>query len=273
MFASVAHSLTASTTVVAAHTANDLAGTCFFAVTGLLAIMTFWNARRIFFQPRHAQVFNLVTAKCVEIADLLCGRSETELLIAMHFDTMGLANTHVLLDHYAALQFGFQPPDPYDRIDEFGNFKKRCTVHEKGHAIKPDGYMPDAEEPSTADVTGWDDLGTELRMPLIFVPDEMFEHERVVRALQDSILTPHKVKRALARYSDALEGMPGELMDVLNAVAPSLPETYPTLESLKDANVWSVMNAFNACRQPLEPLLDDVCRELRAYLGVERVFK
>jgi hypothetical protein len=62
-------------------------------------------------------------------------------------------------------------------------------------------------------------------------------------------------------------------MDVLNDIAPTLPASYPSPDALDDADVLSIMNAFNARRPRLEPLLSDVCDALRAYLDVEHVFR
>jgi hypothetical protein len=270
----VQRSLSATDTVVALSSGRNVVDMLFYVVAGVLAVLTYLNARRTFFQPRHTEVFKLVTQQCVEIASLLCGKNETQLLIEIHYDTMVLANTHVLLDHYAHLTFGFEPPDPYERIDEFGEFKRRSTLHKTGHVVAPKAYSSaDESEVEVAEMTGWNDLGTELVMPLVFVPDEMHEHWRTLDSMRKSILTPDRVKPALDCYCEACEDLPSVLMDVLNDIAPTLPESYSTLEALELADHLSVMNEFNRRRPRLEPLLDDVCQALRRYLDVERVFR
>lgn len=72
-------------------TAGDIIQAVFFIVTGVLAVLTYWQAKRTLFQPHRAEVYSRQLDKLDELNGLLDGDSSELLELGA-----GLVDTLVL---------------------------------------------------------------------------------------------------------------------------------------------------------------------------------
>jgi len=241
----------------------------FYVVVGLITLLAYLTARKTFFQPRHAEVFRMVAEQCVQIADLVCGKDDAQLLADLGIYDMVTANGAILFDGYAYAVFGIEVPEPDERAAEFGEFS--------GHLVSDEAILPSNEpfRPGTASLPMEEPATARLpyRPTVLVLSDDYLDYMSRLDALRRSTITPASIKKSLNRYYEVCDGLPSLLLEMLQACAEEMADLYPTLDALNDGHTVWMTNMFNHGRPDLLKLTEAVCAAIDKYLNVDRTFR
>jgi hypothetical protein len=108
------------------HTLTEWVQIAFWIAAGLVAVLTYLQARKTFFQPLKLEVFKLQMALLARVHELCAGPGQGGVLTSFDLRRIGLANAYVALERYAGTQFGDQGPAAVihlkpDRLDDYEN--------------------------------------------------------------------------------------------------------------------------------------------------------
>ncbi len=261
-----------TTATAAVGVIRDAAEIVFYSVVGAVTIATFLLARKTFFQPRHAAVFNIVSEHCFRLAEVFCDKSYVQVYEELNIDAMVDANIALLFDAYASFAFGVSPQNPRERLAAWGDaFSQRMAVVPKDQLSPADATYRTVGDPALDKFTdkNWPPApGRE-----VFVPDALWDYICRLVAWRRSPYTPEPVRAALKAYEDACFKLPGILQSVLEEGAAELPQKYPTKQLLMRASGEWLSYRFQERRPQLESLTSAVCQAIRSYLNVDGVFR
>jgi len=83
--------------------ATNVLQAVFFVTVAIVAILTYLQAKRTWFQPIRTEVFKEQLRAIDELASHFIGKSETELRDELDFDALISINSCKLIDDYASL--------------------------------------------------------------------------------------------------------------------------------------------------------------------------
>ena len=240
----------------------------FFATVAGVAVLTYLQARRTWFQPMRTEVFKQQLRAIDELSSHFIGKSESELRDELDFNALISANTYLLMDSYASLFFDIK----FD-INKRPYNKKNCPI-----SIVSEEFLELADEPyikeptkanKTPDSRTKAAIWSNYKFPEICLTRIHSDNFRNLEKLSRSPLIPKQCQTLVATYLNIAHKNIMLIGDILTEVSKELPEKYPDEDALKQATVSWIHNRYNTKFKQLEPLAGEIEAFIRKYLGTD----
>lgn len=242
----------------------------FFVTVAIVAILTYLQAKRSWFQPIRTEVFKQQLRAIDELSPHFIGKSESELRDELDFEALISANTYLLMDSYASLFFDMKfatTKRPYN--------KKNCPtsiVSEEFLALADEPYLEEpVKESKSPDSRTKAAIWSNYKTPEICLTRIHSDNSRSLEKLSRSSLIPKQCQTLVATYLNTVHKNVMLIGDILTEVSKELPEKYPNEETLKRATVSWIHNRYNSKLEQLEPLAKEIEAFLRQYLGTDKL--
>jgi len=259
--------------------AKDTTSTLFFILTAVLALLTYLQARRTIFTPFRTEAFKLQLKAFEDILVFFEKHPTTSIDEEFDFETIVNLNAVKLLDSYM-LHFFHSEVDPEalrkNREPLFSKLVGAAITHDyaEKHFAMPQHVRPEQQEKSDEHPTNpaiilakW----SEYKHGIIDYSKRFNEASERLRRFKVSPLLPRKLKDRIDDFEKIVTKNLFTVGEVLTDIAKELPEKYPTLDSLKRANLSWIWNSYNDKREPLAETQDAILLFLNDYLQIDRL--
>lgn len=249
---------------------NKFFQTIFFIIASIIAILTYGQAKKTWFQPMRAEIFKEQLQALTQLGSKFIGKEEGELRDNLDFDAVIRANIFKLLDAYMQVYFDVEiDPDkrPYNTKD--------CPIW-----IIPTEHLVALDHAVILDSINQEKKSVNLTKSEIWAA---YDHRdicltkvhsdamRELRASSQSALIPKQCQILVADYIHNIDDNLYLLIDVLTEIAKELPGTYLDMESLSKFDDHWIYNRYNGKFKMLEPLARHIEVFLRSYLGTDKL--
>ncbi len=253
--------------------AKDIAQITFWFVAGVIAVLTYRQARRTVLQPIRTEVFKEQIKVMSEVMSLFVGKHELALRSDFDFDTLFEVNLLRLLDLYAANFFDLQF-DPEQR--KYNSHD--CPMRQGAAQITERSPMHSTARNSIEDVADprvraarWASYRTEM----LYINRQYCDMDQRITRLLENPLLPSKLANLLTEYRMLASENRSSLNGVLDYAAKELPAQFPSLQALEriDPLDWprEVFNRYNHDFQHLKPLADQIVTFVRSYFEADNL--
>lgn len=243
----------------------ELLQIAFWVTLGVIAILTYRQARRTLLQPLRTEVYKLQLTEMKDLLAIFVGKGEMGLV--RHFDLDGVldANASALVDAYASGELGAEVKDPDDRPYSPKNCPGGMIVMPSDEVVELMGLVrPDETSSYETDVTSdW----ASRRVTMVHLTHGYYAAEDGLESFLSDPLIPGELADLIQKFLDAVRNNVSSMLTVLNGVSPSLPELFPSIESLESLQMAGLHNDWNRCRPSLEPLAQEIITYARAYFA------
>lgn len=256
---------------------KDLANIGFFVATGIIAILTYGQAKRTIFTPFKTEAFKLQLKAFEEVLVFFEKHPTTNIDDEFDFDGVVRLNARRLLHSYAMRFF-------HDEIDhdKFQKAKEELDKQRWGALIseqfmemyldhpthlKPEKRGPTSDVPASAAIVlaQWQ----EYKHGMIELTKRSHTASERVRRFRASPLLPAELKELIRAFEKAVSSNLQLVGEVMTAVAKELPQKFPTLESLNKANLAWIWNQYNHKRQHLGDAQNAILAFVGGYLQID----
>ena len=181
----------------------------FWIAAGLVAVLSYLQARKTFFQPLKLEVFKLQMALLARVHELCVGPERGGTVQAFDLDRIGSVNAYLALADYARTQFGEEGSAALE-------------------ALNP-GSLKDFEVQRAVAISA----GASSIEIQILVIEKYRRALAELRSLDRDLLLPTRLRELLDALLSATMAYVSQYMATPTASRQRLAELYPTLESLQ----------------------------------------
>lgn len=249
----------------------------FFAVVGIVTILTYRKARLTLLQPLRTEVFKEQLKVFSELLPMFVGRTESELRDDFDFDHYFTANTFALYDDYARTFFDIEVdrekrpysstecPSSIINIEDFVNSFTLVDGHTRQETLNTDAPSND---PRTRAARWHHHKHSELR-----IPSRMMDQQAKLTRLMGSPLVPAELLRLLDEYKATVDKNVLHLGELLTVAAGEMPEKYPDQNSLARAAFDWISTRWIRDFEELEPKAKQIAEYLRNYFQTDTLLR
>lgn len=245
---------------------KDVAQIAFWLVAGVLAALTYRQARRTVLQPIRTEVFKEQLKVMSEAMSLFVGKHELALRGDFDFNALFDANVCYLLDSYATNFFEVQF-DPEQR-----KYNSRDCPMREGDAVVeelPPANSPEVVADSRVRAARW----ARYRTKILYINRQYCEMDQRITRLLENPLLPAQLAELLTRYRAMAAQNRSALREVLDGAAKEMPEKFSTLQAMEriaplewPRELW---NRYNHEFKHLKPLADQIVTFVRNYFEAD----
>ena len=229
------------------HVLTDWVQIAFWIAAGLVAVLTYLQARKTFFQPLKLEVFKLQMALLARVHELCVGPERRGTVQAFDLNRIGSVNAYLALADYARTQFG-----------------------EEGLAAVGDlnpGSLKDCEaEHGVGFSAGAGSVQIE-----ILVTEKYRGALAELLSMDRDLLVPTRLRELLDALLTAIMSYVSQYMMTTMESRQRLANLYPTLESLQALNRSSVWKARLQDLDSVQNAGEQIVRYVRDYYEVDHI--
>lgn len=251
--------------------AKDVVQIAFWLLAGILAILTYRQARRTVLQPIRTEVFKEQLKIMSEAMSRFTGKHEVALRDDFDFRALFDANACYLLDSYVASVFD-KRFDPDQRLYN----QRACPMKivPIDAIAKPSKPQVDSSKPpvDVAYSQVWTGDWRDYSAGKLYINKQCVEMSESVKRLLENPLLPLKLAELLSEYLALVVKNQFVLLKLLDRAAIELPERFPSLQAI-DHVVWSreLWSAYMGEFNHLKPLADEIVKFVRGYFEADNL--
>lgn len=239
----------------------------FWLIAGTIAVLTYWQARKTILQPLHTEIFKSQLQKLSEILSLFLGKHELELRNQFGFEELMHANIIRLCDVYAEIFFdiNFDPDSrPYSsqycpqRNVKMGASPSVSTAHIE--VENNDESIQKIDPRVRAAMWG------RYQREFLAIPKDSVESNSVLTRYIEDPLIPDSIVELLSLYRSTIEKNQSIFGNILDRVAPEMPEKYQSLDDLEKFQPDWIRKIYMKEFIHLKPLADEIISYTKNYL-------
>lgn len=259
-----------------AETVHYLVASAFFIVAGVLAILSYRQARRTLFQPLQVEVFKAQLAELRAVGEFFGRQSETELREHFAFPDLLKMNAQFMYDEYARSRFGvdadretrlYGPKHCPGAVLRPGWARKHLTILVGDRQSQPaledaarEARRADNEQPES-----WSDY----EHGHIFLPAKYWTSEYTVASFLKSPLLPHVLAKAIQEFMTRVSENVRIIAEILTQGATEMPARYRTQADLEDGAYHWLHRRMVERLQPMVPHAEAITSLIRAHYGAD----
>lgn len=252
---------------------KDVVQIVFWLLAGVLAVLTYRQARRTVLQPIRTEVFKEQLKVMSEVMSLFVGKSEIPLRGDFDFYALFNANACYLLDSYAASSFD-KKFDPDERLYNSTD----CPI--KIHTIESIARTSSSQEGvdrqqgsavySKVYVGDW----SLHKVDRLYLNKQCCEMTQKITQLLENPLLPSRMVELLSEYLKIVGNNQSILMRLLEQEAKNLPVKFLSLHEMDgDGHAWSrnLLNEYMKQFEHFKPVADEIVNFVRDYFGTDNL--
>lgn len=245
---------------------KDIFNILFFLLTGILAIMTYFNARKTLFSPIRTEVFKLQIKEFEEIISKFRDIDENKILEMFDEEKILYINFCCIMIAYAKrafnMQIKYENYNPKDAIGFIISASKFEKCMEKVELVSSPPESKGIEEKE-------EDIGCEV----LSYTKKYEENTEEIKNLSKSPVLPsiisNKILVIYNKESDNIKIM----RETLDDFCKKLPLIASNVEDFRKISLSGLYNIYNSKRIEIKPFFEDVNSEINKYLKIEGLIK
>ncbi|MFH9401594.1 hypothetical protein ACH4JS_17750 [Streptomyces sp. NPDC017638] len=238
----------------------------FWLGTVTLAFLGYLGARKTLFQPLRTEIFKRQIDDLSEILQFFVGKGEVKLRDEFDFGLLEQANIEAMYDAYVYHAFKVKRRKEArayrSELCPAGMIKAEILTEQY---ILVDGHKEEPVEPPP-EPASWTYKGGQVYLPKRYV-----KQEKRIRRLLESPFLPTPVASAIENYLEAVEKNAWLVDEVILQAANEMPEKYPSMEELKEAQFHWIYNRINSRYDKLELHAKEIVRVIRDYFDSDNL--
>ncbi|WP_312198316.1 hypothetical protein [Anaerospora hongkongensis] len=249
---------------------KDVISVLFF-ITGItITILTYYQAKKTFFQPMKNEVFKQQLDDLKSLMKIFAGKKETDLREQFGFDLLVRANTALLLDNYTLHMFG-----QHLFNSEKAPFNKEkcpsCIASEKvlmldNSHIRDTTKQEHQKKPSP-------DQWTKQEINMILIPKEMSDMQASLETILESPFLPKDCAKLIEHFQEVCFKNIFLMRKILSECSCHLLDKYTSIDSLQNASITWVSNKYYGEFSSLKKEADIISDHIKNYLEVDNLYK
>lgn len=239
----------------------------FWFILATIAILTYINAKKSFFQPIKTEIFKLQIEEFKKILDIFSEKKEYDLR-EMHFiESLIYCNFVSMLDEYAKFKFGIK----IDR-EKRAYGPERCRHSLFSHSYAERTFtLVDGPLKKDTELMKSDEKWSEYEHGEIHIPNEYWDSIESIRSIKDSPIIPTKLRGLIEDYIETLERNTNNISEILTNKAKLTEEVYPTIDDLEKSQVNWVSNDFYEKFDHLQPKAEQIVNYINTYFSPDKI--
>lgn len=247
---------------------KDIVQIVFWLLAGVLAVLTYRQARRTVLQPIRTEVFKEQLKVMSEVMSLFVGKSEVPLREDFKFYTLFNANACYLLDSYAASVFDMRF-DPDKRL--YNSTDCPMKIHTIESIKKTSGSQDGSGSALYSQVYVGDWSLHEVDR--LYLNKQCCEMTQRITQLLENPLLPSRMVELLSEYLKIVGNNQSILMRLLEKESKSLAAKFPSLHDMGGHAVWSrdLLAEYMKEFEHFKPVADEIVKFVRCYFGTDNL--
>jgi len=256
---------------------KDAFNILFFAITSVLAILTYLQAKRTIFTPFRTEAFKLQLKSFEDVLVFFEKHSTTSIDDEFDFKKIVNYNAIKMIDEYMLHFFG-------NEIDKEAIKKKREPMQEEiAGAVVTENYMAKFFELPTHTKTESRNPDHPTNPAIILAKWQEYEHGMIeftkryeetsekLRRFKVSPLLPHELKEKINQFEDIVEKNLTTIGKTLTKVAKDLPAKYPSSSFIKKVELSWIWNLYNDEHVRLSEKQNEILQFVSEYLQIDKL--
>ena len=240
---------------------KDIVQIVFWAIAGVVAILTYLHARRTILQPIKTEVFKAQLKAMSGIYGIFLGKDELQLRRDFSFKEFFDVNFLALKDAYADAAFGIKIPRE-DRPYNSEKCPRTLVAREEDAENSPSYSTPQEAQRFTYNSTP------------IYINRTCVESLDFFDEQLENPLLPITLVNLLQDYKATMQSNMMKLHDVFSEAAKEMPELYPDVNALQGSgNYWDVWDNYMSEYDNLKPKADKIVAFIRDYFMTDNLTK
>lgn len=243
-------------------TIKDLVNIAFFIVTGVLAFLSYLNAKKTLFSPIKTEVFKLQIKEFEIILDELRGYDEIKIMEKFDEERIIYLNSCEIIINFFKIELGMNILIPGFDANEYRGAIVFADEVEKVDLIrseKRENNKPKREE--------WENNSCKI---ISFTKkfDKNFEN---IMKLSNTPVLPENISKIIKDIAETERRNLSIMMDVLSEFSKKLPDLIKDKNDIQIIDFKGLYNIYNEKRIRVSPHVDAVKNEIKNYLKVEKI--
>jgi hypothetical protein len=253
---------------------RDIVQTLFFALIGVITVLTYIRARKTLLQPIRTEVFKAQLQEFTAILSMLGGKGEIELRDEWGFSDFLRANCTAMFDEYAWTFFDVKiDPNnrPYNRTHcPVSRFKPESLEMADDYVVSDQSRSAKGgDRDPRVRAAQW----ATYKPSAIHLPKVMVQAQERLAKILESPLLPARCLAELRAFQDTVNADVDLIAKVLTDAAKEMPMKYGTPDTLARASFVWVANEYNRDFKELKPKAEAVVAFIRTYYDVESIME
>ncbi|HDX9512362.1 TPA: hypothetical protein ROY06_005749 [Bacillus cereus] len=248
----------------------------FFIVTGIIAILTFIQAKKTVLQPIKTEIFKEQIKELSKILEIFNGKGEYELRKDLDFGNILNINVHKMFDDFATLFYDVEidrDKRPYaecigaivtkEKIGKYVTIADDHLMDETAASKETVSSKPDSKAVHAI----WSKYG----LPMISITAEHDECVKKIGAFKKNPLIPKPLLNLLIEYEVKISENIKLIDKIIDECAQEMPQKYPNLEKLKNSRSDWIQNKYNSRFNNLEENAESISDYIRDYFKTDEL--
>ncbi|MCG7854119.1 MAG: hypothetical protein MIO92_16510 [Methanosarcinaceae archaeon] len=255
---------------------KNIVNILFFVAVGLIAILSYLQARKTIFTPMKTETFKLQLKLFEDMILFFEEFKQKGVDDVLHLHETLEVNSVLLLDGYVRQFFKSQMEVPAEKraklLSKYPKALITPDVIDNWELV--DDYVemdrpvvtPEVDNPAVI-LAQWQ----KFKYGPIFYTNEFDEVMAKLDHFRGSPLVPFEIKEMVTEFQQKARDNVLLVGEILTAVAQELPEKYPNPETVKRARFHWIWNKYTDRRSLIEEIPDKVLKHINKYLDVEHI--
>ncbi|WP_242294600.1 hypothetical protein [Bacillus cereus group sp. BfR-BA-01381] len=248
----------------------------FFVVTGIIAILTFIQAKKTVLQPIKTEIFKEQIKELSKVLELFNGKRELELRNDYDFDKILMFNTLIMFDSFAYLFYDIEldrEKRPYaeskgaiiskQKAEKYFQIVDDHVVNEAAASIDKDSSKPDSKAVHA--------IWSKYELEMISITEKYDESIKKIDAFKKNPLIPKPLLDLLIEYEKRVLDNIDLVEEIVDECAQEMPHKYPNRETMKNARLDWVRNRYIDRFNNLEESAEKISDYIRDYFKTDEL--
>lgn len=255
--------------------AKDLVNILFWIIASVVAILTYYNAKKTIFSPIKTEVFKIQLVLLNNVLEVFQNKHEIDYINSISYDEILYCNCLHMIESYGKFFFKENCPEinnyPKEKIahirytQEAANKYLRHVGHIKEDLMSKHSEQIDHAQPDTI----WNDY----KHDILIIPNNHEEYMQKINQFINSPIMPDKIRKEIILFHNAAEENVLLIGEVISNYYKEMPKLYKTPHDLINFQDGVINRVFYSKIIPLEPIAEKILNEVKNYLLVENIMK
>lgn len=256
---------------------KDVFQILFFILAGIIAVLTYLQAKKSLFTPIKTETFKLQIKALDDIIHFFQNKSETDFKEQFDFNNILALNSQILFNDYVETFFSKEIKVDQDKVKELmKNFVAAIVDREyfQKEYTAVDYYESNDKVTKSENPTNpalilkkWQDY----KYYSVHYTLEFFNEEEKVKNLAASPVIPSELKNLILDFQNRMTDNLSLIGNILSEIAQELPDKFPTYESFSNFSPTGTWNRFVGKSKEVEPIAEKILIYIRHHLKIDEI--
>lgn len=255
---------------------RDLTQTAFFVSTGIIAILTYRQAKKTVLQPIKTEIFKEQIKEMSIVLEAFNGKTEYELRNDFDLDNILYYNVLIMFDEYASLFFDVKidrDERPYSKCK--GGLVTQASMEK--YFEKADDHVAREVAASNEDGENRPDPRTKFAVwsnyehYILKISPEFSDIDKKMDTLISNPLLPTELMNLLKSLKVRVHENLDLIREHCETSAKEMPEKYPNLNTMKKASIDWIRARYTKDFKELDDIADEITKYIKNYFKTDEL--